>query len=270
MSTGVAVHDYAGAPIDAVLDMIGPLGRATRRSLPVWFWSAVLLITACSMDSGSANTSTGDVGVETVWTASGKCARRGKQIRCSGPMKIVLAKFPTTLTVDAARPQVWSKLADQFSRDRFKIEQTDPQQQELLIKYTGSARPFVECAGTKTKAGKIEIGKPDTSPGTLETRLLVRLKNASSDKTTIHVTTRHVLKHKDKAIKDLIEIKDRSVVPLGDGRICWSTGKLEQSALTPGQEETPQSQAPAAAAPPSRLENPACVWNPQFYRYDCP
>jgi len=43
-------------------------------------------------------------------------------------------------------------------------------------------------------------------------KLLVRLKDAGSDKTTLDVATRHVLKHKDPAIKDPIEIEDRSVV----------------------------------------------------------
>jgi hypothetical protein len=250
--------------------MKGPVGRPTNRSLPVWVWSAVLLMTACSTDSGSVKTGNGDVGVETVWSSSGKCGRRGKQIRCSSPARIVVAKYPTTLTVDAARPQVWSKLVNQFSQDRFKIEQMDPQQKKLLVRYTGSAKPFVQCAGTKTTEGKVELGKPDTSPGQLETSLLVRLKDASTDKTTIDVTTRHMLKHKDKAIKDPIEIEDRSVAPLGDGRLCWSTGKLEQTALAYDQGKTAQSKAPAAPAPSSKLGNPACAWNPQSYRYDCP
>lgn len=215
--------------------------RRFGRWWPIWICSALLLSAACSTDPDTSKTSSGDVGAaETVWTASGKCARRGKQMRCGGPTQIVLARFPTTLTVDATRSQVWSALADQFSGDRFEIDQSDPQQQQLVVKYTGIARPFVECARPRTEAGKTQIGKPDTSPGKLQTSLLVRLKDASRDKTTVEVATRHVLKHKDPAIKDPIEIDDRAVVPLEDGRICWSTGELEQSALTSVQQQRSQ------------------------------
>ena len=225
-----------------MLDSRAPRFAGTAsRCWPIWICSALLISAACSTDTDRAKTSAGDVGAaETVWTASGKCARRGKQMRCSGPTQIVLARFPMTLTVDATRPEVWSALVDQFSAGRFEIDQADPQRQQLLVTYTGSARPFIECARPRTEAGKTQMGKPDTSPGKLQTRLLVRLKDAGSDKTTLDVATRHVLKHKDPAIKDPIEIEDRSVVPLGDGRICWSTGKLEQSALTSVQQQRPQ------------------------------
>jgi hypothetical protein len=197
--------------------------------------SVALLLAACSTDPDAVQTNTGDA-AETVWTASGKCARRGKQMRCGSATTIVLARFPTTATVDGTRQEVWSALVDRFGADRFEIEQADPQQQQLVVNYTGIARPFVECGRPRTEAGKTQMGKTDTSPGKLQTRLLVRLTDASSDKTTVHVATRHVLKHKDPTIEDPVEIEDRSVVPLGDGRICWSTGKLEQSALTPVQQ----------------------------------
>jgi hypothetical protein len=259
----------SGPPGRSQVGMRAAPGRATTRWLPLRFCVAALLIAACSMDLGSANKSNDEAAFDTVWSASGKCARRGRQIRCGGPTEIVLASYPTTAMVDAARPQVWSNLTKQFSQGRFKIEQTDETQAKLVVKYTGTARPYIECAGSRTVAGKTEMGKPDTSPGNLETRLLIRLEEARNNKTRIHLATRHVLKHKDEAIKDSIVIEDRSVSPLGDGRVCWSTGTLERSALAPGQDSSAQPQAPAGSQPPAQGGSPDCVWNPKYYRYVC-
>ena len=219
------------------MQSIGAGSTIRRKASGLALWWAALLVSSCSL--GSQPPSADPTADETVWTASGECGRRGKQLRCGSPTRIVLASYPTMLTLDMARMQVWSSLAEQFGRDPFEVEQTDPKHATLVVKYTGRARPFVECGRAGTVSGKVQMKSVDTSPGTLDSSMQVQLEDAGGDRTAVRVTTRHLLKHKDESIESPIEILDRSVAPVGDGRVCWSTGALERSAFTPGQKPAP-------------------------------